>query len=337
MYTPITKRVKVAQHKSSVAKQTTETAQTADAEGNLQTTTGKGNEGTYTPPEKYEGPGACEDPNSAKCKEWKSENERCKQNPNAEGCSGFKKFEIGTNTPGSADFESKPVMQDAKAASRIDLYSSPEGRASFRTGQSQGRFVRKTANQSAKAEDKLAKFLEKNKDVKPEPGDKNYKKYQKLLTASETFKSQKEGAENRLKNYRQMTDGMRNRYLSQTMDYDRDLTKGRDAGPVKAPAGTQTEEEFKSKFKKGLGIDSDSSNPQTVTTPTSSLSEVAATSYNPEMVARYYKPITLDTGALFQELDSSVSDFTNKIKKGAVGRMTNKPGAFKMKGYGSKR
>jgi hypothetical protein len=228
-------------------------------------------------------------------------------------------------------------MQDAKAASRIDLYSSPEGRASFRTGQSQGRFVRKTANQSAKAEDKLAKFLEKNKDVKPEPGDKNYKKYQKLLTASETFKSQKEGAENRLKNYRQMTDGMRNRYLSQTMDYDRDLTKGRDAGPVKAPAGTQTEEEFKSKFKKGLGIDSDSSNPQTVTTPTSSLSEVAATSYNPEMVARYYKPITLDTGALFQELDSSVSDFTNKIKKGAVGRMTNKPGAFKMKGYGSKR
>jgi hypothetical protein len=27
-------------------------------------------------------------------KQWKSENERCKQNPNKEGCSGFKKFEM---------------------------------------------------------------------------------------------------------------------------------------------------------------------------------------------------------------------------------------------------
>jgi hypothetical protein len=51
MYTPITKRVKVAQHKSSVAKQmanqTTETAITADAQGNKTITTGTGNEGTY--------------------------------------------------------------------------------------------------------------------------------------------------------------------------------------------------------------------------------------------------------------------------------------------------
>ena len=35
MYTPITKRVKIAQHKSSVAKQTTETAQTADAQNQV--------------------------------------------------------------------------------------------------------------------------------------------------------------------------------------------------------------------------------------------------------------------------------------------------------------
>ena len=320
MYTPITKRVKVAQHKSSVAKLTedekkkTETAQTADAEGNLQTTTGTGNKGTYTPPEKYEGPDACEDPNSAKCKEWKSENERCKQNPNAEGCSGFQKFETGKSTPGSADFESKPETQDAKAASRIDLYSSPEGRASFRTGQSQGRFVRKTAKQSAKAEDKLAKFLEKNKGVVPEPGGKGYRRYQKLLTASETFKSQKEGAQNRLKNYRQMTDGMRNRYLSQTMDYDRDLTKGSDAGPVKAPDGTQTEEEFKSNFKKELGINGGSSNPQTTTTPTTSFAEMATMAF---------KPIKLGGDALFTG---------NLFDKGQ-----KKSPAFKMGGYGSKR
>lgn len=320
MYTPITKRVKVAQHKSSIAKSTedpnkkTETAITADAQGNQQTTTGTGNEGTYTPPVAYEGPDACEDPNSAKCKEWKSENERCKQNPDAEGCSGFKKYETGSNTPGNANFESKPVMQDAEAASRIDLFSSPEGRASFRTGQSQGRFVRKTARQSARAQDQLAKFLEKNDGLVPEPGGKGYRKYQKLLTASETFKSQNEGAENRLKNYRQMTDGMRNRYLSQTMDYDRDLTKGKDAGPVKAPEGTQTEEEFKSNFKKELGINGGSSNPQTTTTPTTSFAEMATTAF---------KPIKLGGDALFTG---------NLFDKGQ-----KKSAAFKMKGYRSNR
>ena len=327
MYTPITKRVKVAQHKSSVAKQITETAITADAQGNKTISTGTGNEGTTQ---------------TITCDQRVKEGafatkEEClkavkatygTENPTKEGLANNT-----ITTPGDADFESKPVMQDAEAASRIDLFSSPEGRASFRTGQSQGRFVRKTANQSAKAEDKLANFLKKNKGVVPEPGGKGYRKYQKLLTASETFKSQKEGAENRLKNYRQMTDGMRNRYLSQTMDYNRDLTKGKKAGPVKAPDGTQTEEEFKSKFRKGLGIDSDSSDPQTTTTPTSSFSEHKAR----QMGAAVFKPIELSTGALFEGLDSSISAFANKIKKGAVGRMTNKPGAFKMKGYGSKR
>ena len=159
MYTPITKRVKIAQHKSSVAKQTTETAQTADSEGNLTNTTGTGNEGTYTPPEKYEGPDACEDPNSAKCKEWKSENERCKQNPNAEGCSGFQKFETGTTTPGNADFESKPVMQDAKAASRIDLMGPQELRGNTRAGKIAARNVKK-------ADKQLERMKKKFKDGK---------------------------------------------------------------------------------------------------------------------------------------------------------------------------
>ena len=323
MYTPITKRVKVAQHKSSVAKQTTETAQTADAQGNLQDTTGTGKPGKdiVTPAEDQ-----CKTDSSGKIIDTR---ESCvqlsKMSPQEIEASEIKQGLRKKGDP-SANFKSKPVTQDAEAASRIDLYSSPEGRASFRTGQSQGRFTRKTANQYAKAEDKLAKFLEKNKGAVPEAGDKGYRRYQKLLTARDTFKSQSEGAENRLKNYRQMTDGMRNRYLSQTMDYDRDLTKGRDAGPVKAPDGTQTESEFKEDFTKRLVTNS--SNPQTTTTPTSSFSEMAATSY---------KPITLGTGALFEGLDSSISAFANKVKKGGVGKMTNKPGAFKLKGYGSRR
>lgn len=315
MYTPITKRVKVAQHKSSVAKLTedekkkTETAQTANEQNELQTTTGTGNEGTFTPPEKYEGPDACEDPNSAKCKEWTSENERCKQNPNAEGCSGFRKFETGTNTPGSADFESKPVMQDAKAASRIDLMGPQELRGNTRAGKIAARNVKKASKQLKRMQRKF----------------KNGKISQEVLTA---YEDELKNTVARSKNIGQQATGMRNRYLSQTMDYDRNLTKGRDAGPVKAPEGTQTEEEFKSNFKKELGINGGSSNPQTTTTPTSSFSEMAATSY---------KPITLSTGALFEGLDSSISAFANKVKKGAVGRMTNKPGAFKMKGYGSNR
>ena len=150
---------------------------------------------------------------------------------------------------------------------------------------------------------------------------------QEVLTA---YEDELANTVSRSENIGQQASGMRNRYLTQTMDYDRgeNLKAAQDAGPVKAPKGTQTEEEFKSNFKKELGINGGSSNPQTATTPTSSFSEMAATSY---------KPITLNTGALFEGLDSSISAFANKIKKGGVGKMTNKPGAFKLKGYGSRR
>lgn len=317
MYTPITKRIKVAQHKSSVAKQkddekkTTETAQTADSQGNLQATTGTGKPGKdiVTPAEdqcKKDSSGKIIDTREGCVKLSKMSQEEIEASEIKQG--------LRKKGDPSADFKSEPVMQDAEAASRIDLFSSPEGRASFRTGQSQGRFVRKTGRRAAKAKDQLAKFLEKTKGVVPEPGGKGYRKYQKLLTASETFGSQSEGAKNRLKNYRQMTDGMRNRYLSQTMDYDRDLTKGRDAGPVKAPEGTQTEEEFKSKFKKDLGINGSSSDPQTATTPTTSFTEMATMAF---------KPIKLGGDALFTG---------NLFDKGQ-----KKSAAFKMKGYGSKK
>jgi len=313
MYTPITKRVKVAQHKSSIAKLTedekkkTETAQTANKQGDLQNTTGIVNPGEDQVTASTERCGVEVPMSDPRCKEFsKMSQEEIEASEIKQG--------LRKKGDPSANFESKPVVQDAEAASRIDLFSSPEGRASFRTGQSQGRFVRKTARQSARAQDQLAKFLEKNDGLVPEPGGKGYRKYQKLLTASETFKSQNEGAENRLKNYRQMTDGMRNRYLSQTMDYDRDLTKGKDAGPVKAPEGTQTEEEFKSNFKKELGINGGSSNPQTTTTPTTSFAEMATTAF---------KPIKLGGDALFTG---------NLFDKGQ-----KKSAAFKMKGYRSNR
>ena len=201
-------------------------------------------------------------------------------------------------------------MQDAKAASRIDLMGPQELRGNTRAG--------KIAARNVKKADKQLKRMKK----KFEGG----KISQEVLTA---YEDELKNTVARSKNIGQQATGMRNRYLSQTMDYDRDLTKGRDAGPVKAPEGTQTEEEFKSNFKKDLGINGGSSNPQTATTPTSSFSEMASQN------GVSYKPITLNTGALFEGLDSSISDFGNKVKKGGVGKM--KSGAFKMKGYGSKK
>lgn len=313
MYTPITKRVKVAQHKSSVAKQTTETAQTADAEGNLQTTTGTGEPGEDQVTASKERCGIEVPMSDPRCQEFS------KMSQDEIEASEIKQGLRKKGDP-SANFESTPVTQEAKAASSIDLMGPQELRGNTRAGKIAVRNVKK-------ADKQLKRMQKKFKDGKIS---------QEVLTA---YEDELKNTVARSKNIGQQATGMRNRYLTQRMAYDRgkNLKAAQEAGQVKAPEGTQTEEEFKSKFKKDLGINSGSSNPQTVITPTSSLSEVAATSYNPEMVARYYKPITLDTGALFQELDSSVSDFTNKIKKGAVGRMTNKPGAFKMKGYGSKR
>lgn len=306
MYTPITKRVKVAQHKSSVLKLTEDeknkTEKTADSSGNYQSTTGTGNKGTFTPPVAYEGPDACEDPNSAACKDWTSNNERCKD-PNAENCDGYRKFETGTTTPGDASFDSKPIIQDAKTASNIDLMGPQELRGNTRAG--------KVAARNVKKADKQLKRMQK----KFEAG----KIGKEVLQA---YKDELANTVSRSKNIGQQAKGMRNRYLTQRMEYDRDLTKGRDAGPVKAPEGTQTEDEFKEKFKKELGINGGSNAPQTTTTPASSFSEMASQS------GVSYKPITLDTGALFQNLDSSISALGDKVKKS---------GAFKMKGYGSKK
>jgi len=324
MYTPITKRVKVAQHKSSIAKSTEdekkktnedsneikEEAVVKNAQGNKLKATATGNEGTFTPPEKYEGPDACEDPNSAKCKEWKSVNDKCKKDPNAEGCEGIRKFETGTNTPGNAKFSYEEELSEGQRGSSIDLMGPQELRGNTRAGKIAARNVKKASKQLKRMQRKFDKG----------------KINQETLDA---YKSELENTVARSKNIGQQATGMRNRYITQRMEHGRKLQSQELGGqPVKAPEGTRTQSDFESGFNERLGINGGSSNPQTTTTPTSSFSEMAAISY---------KPITLNTGALFEGLDSSISAFANKIKKGGVGRMTNKPGAFKMKGYGSNR
>lgn len=304
MYTPITKRVKVAQHKSSIAKQTTKTEQTANENEDLQETTATVTPGdkktilyTDLPEDKRE---------EAKKYNLKKYNTH---NPTKEGLA-----DNTTTSDSKVDFENKPLTQDAQAASRIDLMGPQELRGNTRAGKIAARNVKKASKQLKRMQKKF----------------KAGKINQETLTA---YEDELKNTVARSKNIGQQATGMRNRYLSQTMDYDRDLTKGREAGPVKAPEGTQTEDEFKSRFKKDIGVNGDSTAPQTTTTPTSSLSKMASES------GVSYKPITLDTGALFQSLDSSIKGFElglggragfgNKAKKGTM--------AFKMKGYGSKK
>lgn len=309
MYTPITKRVKVAQHKSSVAKQMakpnensnensneiTEEDIVQNQQGNKLIGKATGSKGTFTPPEKYEGPDACEDPDSAKCKEWKSENERCKQNPNAEGCSGFKKYETGTNKPGSAKFSYEQELSEGQRGSSIDLMGPQELRGNTRAGKIAARNVKKASKQ--------LKRMQKKFDA----GKIN----QETLDA---YKDELKNTVARSKNIGQQATGMRNRYITQRMEYDRKLKGAQDAGPVKAPEGTRTQSDFESDFNKRLGINGGSTDPQTTTTPTTSFTEMATTAF---------KPIKLGGDALFTG---------NLFDKGQ-----KKSAAFKMKGYRSNR
>ena len=297
MYTPITKRVKVAQHKSSIAKSTEDekkkTEKAADPEGNLTNITGTGNEGsteTKVRPTYREAWGQDIDGVRTGGKYGNFDNfvadreKQRKDNPEGfeadmvakTGVSGGP-GQVTTTTPGNADFESKPVVQDAQAASRIDLMGPQELRGNTRAGKIAARNVKKASKQY----DRMHKKFKAGKINQ---------------TVLDAYKNELDNTVKRSENIGQQAKGMRNRYLSQTMDYDRDLTKGREAGPVKAPEGTQTEDEFKSKFKKELGVTSDSTAPQTIKTPTSSFSAMASQN------GVSYKPITLDNGALFQSI-----------------------------------
>lgn len=328
---PITRRM--MEVRSSMLKQTaddrmTGSGQAQDDQGNLQNVTGDASKGTG--PKEYKGRDACEDPNSAECKKWKDNFNRCKENPNAEGCSGYKEFEFGQE--GDASFNADPVLSKEQKGSSIDLYTSPEGRASFRTGQSQGRFVRKTGKQLANAENKLAKFLKRNNGTVPVAGDKGYKKYQRLTEAVKTFKSQNEGAEKRLENYRQMTDGMRNPYVTKRMEYGRDLQKQTRGGqPVKAPEDTQTVDDFKQPFLEFAGKDGGSAQPPGNSGQVNSFSSLLSNDA--------FQPVKIQGSGLFENL-GSLGEMQEKLQEAAKGngvKMLKKQGAFKMRKSGFKK
>ena len=337
MYTPITKRVKVAQHKSSIAKSTedekkakennnnptTREEDLQDEQGNKLKGKAIGNEGsteTKVRPTYREAWGQDIDGVRTSGKYGNFDNfvadreKQRKDNPGGfeadmvakTGVSGGP-GQVTTTTPGDAKFSYEQPLTEASGGSSIDLMGPQELRGNTRAGKIAARNVKKASKQLNRMQKKFD----------------NGKINQETLTA---YKDELANTVARSKNIGQQATGMRNRYITQRMEYGRgENLKGAVEGgqPIKAPEDTKTKSDFESEFKKDMGVNSGSTAPQTTTTPTSSFSAMASQN------GVSYKPITLDNGALFQGLDSSISAFGNKVKKGTM--------AFKMKGYGSKK
>ena len=325
MYTPITKRVKVAQHKSSIAKSTEDekkkTEQAADPGGNLTNITGTGNEGStetkkrlsYREAYDQDIEGVRTGGKYGNFDDYVADREKQRKgNPGGfeadmvakTGVSGGP-GQVTTTTPGDAKFSYEQPLTEASSGSSIDLFSSQELREASRAGKVGARNVKKASKQY----DRMLKKFKAGKINQ---------------TVLDAYKNELDNTVKRSENIGQQAKGMRNRYITQRMEYDRDLKGAVEGGqPIKAPEGTKTKSDFESEFKKDMGVNSGSTAPQTTTTPVSSFSAMASQN------GVSYKPITLDNGALFQGLDSSISAFGNKVKKGTV--------SFKMKGYGSKK
>ena len=197
MYTPITKRVKVAQHKSSIAKLTedekkkTETAQTANQQGDLQNTTGIVNPGEDQVTASKERCGIEVPMSDRRCKKFsKMSQEEIEASEIKQG--------LRKKVDPSADFKSEPVMQDAKAASSIDLMGPQELRGNTRAGKIAARNVKKASKQLKRMQRKF------------DAGKIN----QETLTA---YKDELTNTVARSKNIGQQATGMRNRYITQRM------------------------------------------------------------------------------------------------------------------------
>ncbi len=318
-YKPITRRTMEA--RSSMLKQTKPTTTTAEGDveidGNLYK--GKGDAtsgGTTTVP--YTGKKACEDPNSAACKEYKTQLDKCKSNPNAEGCPGFMERHTGTqSTEGDVNVDYKPQETKQQYGSSIDLMGPQELRGNTRANLIATRNVKKAS--------KKLKRMQKRFD--------KGKINQETLTA---FEDQLKNAVARSKNIGQQATGMRNRYLTQRMQYDRKLQSEQLGGqPVKAPEGTQTRDEFEEPLNKFAGKKPSTTPPPA--TPPGNTGVVS--SFSSALIGDSgFQDVKLNEGSLFNNL-GSLGDMGKRLQSRArgIGKMKNKPSGFKMKGYGSKR
>ena len=317
-YKPITRRTMEA--RSSMLKQTTKTAEgTVEIDGDAYDATGDATSGgTKTVP--YTGKKACDDPNSAACKQYKAQLDKCKANPNAEGCSGFMSRHTGTqSTEGDVNVDYKPQKTEQQYGSSIDLMGPQELRGNTRAGKIAARNVKKASKQLKRMQRKFD----------------NGKINQETLDA---YKDELANTVARSKNIGQQATGMRNRYLTQRMQYDRKLQSEQLGGqPVKAPEGTQTRDEFEKPLNEFAGKSAPNTTPPP-TTPPPPGNTGTVSSFSSELISDGNRDVKLNLGSLFNNL-GSLGDMNKRLQNNpySVGKMKNKPSGFKMKGYGSKR
>lgn len=297
----------------AVAKQTIkESAEVREeSTGDKLNITGTGTQGERKDPKKYEGKDACEDPNSDECKKWKSNYDRCKENPDAEGCSGYREFEFGEKGDSSVNFETSKEKQEAKKGSSMDLFGPREVRR---------------ANRAMKIAQRKVGEAEKKLERMKKRGLEGTARYQAQMDALSD-------AKNRVSNVKEQGRQFRNRSITYRTEYGRPLSAPTEGGYVKAPEGTQTDTEFKQDFtEKVTGGSGEVSTPQTnlsealsnVSNPTfTTTTDLFTNLGNPEVAA-------LDKGASSSD---PLAKYGLSSQPKAGGKLRS---SFKMGGYGSK-
>lgn len=338
MNTPITKRMQINRHlsqKKSAAKLTEDekkkkedkkpdiTGDTKDDKGNLTRSTGTGNDGKLIKGAEVE--------KFAKTPEEKRKYAAYKKKCLAEGnCND--KYDDKKTDP-SSDATHTPVVTEAEAGTSGDMvntYTASEMRNTIKKMEKANNYVEK-AGRSLNRSTWLNKYLPIfSSDEKVESKKKELEFAKKLRDVS----SDAGGAG-------------ANRYLQPQYNYlgpDGKLT-GKTAGtkggePVKAPEGTESQDDFETRNTSRFGvIDAGSSmnaagttgadplntsKPGTVTTQPTNFSTLAAN-----------QEVKVGTGNLFGNLGLFTG---NNYQKGqGQGPKGTTGGAFKMKGYGSKR
>ena len=336
MNTPITKRMQINRHlsqKKSAAKQTAKeiaekkkeedqkpaiTGPTQDDKGNLTTSTGTGKDGELIKGAEVERP--------AETPEEKAKYAAYKKKCVAEGNCNDKYDDKKTDPSSKA--EHKPVVTEEKAGTTGDIvntYTASEMRNTIKKNKKANRYVEKSANSLNRSKwfNKYLPFLSSDEKVESKQAELEFAK--KLRDVS----SDAGGAG-------------KNRFITQQYNYlgpDGKLT-GKTAGtkggePVKAPEGTESQDAFETRNSSRFGvIDAGSSmnapgttgadplnpsKPGTVTTQAGNFSTLAAN-----------QEVKVDNGNLFGNLGLFTG---NNYQKG----QGQGPGAFKMKGYGSKK
>ena len=351
MNTPITKRMQINRHlsqKKSAAKQTDITGPTKDKDNNLYTSTGTGKDGerkkgkskTYdticgTPAQVKANPkrftSVCSEAYRNLEAERKEKKDPCINHQCTEGTPrkvSDTECTCDTQTDPSSDATHTPVVTEAKdrtPGSIVNTFTSSEMRNTIKKNKKANKYVEKAASSLNRSKwfNKYLPFLSSDEKVESKQAELEFAK-QLRDTSSDANKA-----------------GM-NRFITQQYEFlgpDGKLT-GRSRGskggePVKAPAGTESQDAFETRNSDRFGVNAGSSmnaagttgadplntsKPGTVTTQPTNFSTLAAN-----------QEVKVGTGNLFGNLGLFTG---NNYQKG---QGQGPKGAFKMKGYGSKK